>query len=211
VVFGHIAQISSEGIPYPIFSYAALVPYYFAATAVSLSSNNLVGGAQLITKVYFPRIFLVTSPVIAGLIDMALALVVLFGLMVYYGIAPSIGLVALPAFVAIAAVTALGVGAWLAALNVKYRDVRFLVPFFLQAWLFITPVIYSIDGLAQPWKTLYALNPLVAVVEGFRWALAGGAAPDGLTIATSSMSAAGLMLAGTYYFGRAERAFADFI
>jgi lipopolysaccharide transport system permease protein len=211
VVFGHVADISSGGIPYPIFSYAALVPYYFFATSVQLSANNLVGGAPLITKVYFPRIFLAASPVIAGLLDLALALLVLFGLMGYYGIAPTIGIVALPGFVLIAAAAALGVGAWLAALNVKYRDVRFLVPFFLQACLFATPVIYSIASLDEPWQTLYALNPLVAVVDGFRWALAGGAAPAALTVVVSSLSALFLLLVGTRYFGRSERAFADYV
>jgi homopolymeric O-antigen transport system permease protein len=211
IVFGHVANVSSQGIPYPVFSYAALVPWFLFAMSVQLSSLNLVGSSQLITKVYFPRIFLAASPAIAGLLDLGLALLVLFALMGYYGIAPSIGVIALPGFVLIALAVTLGIAAWLSALNVKYRDVRYIVPFFVQIWFFATPVVYSIASLAQPWKTLYALNPMTGVVEGFRWALAGAAAPDGTTIVVSSASAIAIMLLGCYYFGRAERQFADLI
>jgi lipopolysaccharide transport system permease protein len=211
IVFGHVAKVSSQGIPYPVFSYSALVPWYLFAMSVQLSSLNLVSSSQLITKVYFPRIFLAASPAIAGLLDLGLAMLVLFVLMGYYGIAPSIGAVALPAFVLMAFATSVGVGAWLSALNVKYRDVRYIVPFLVQIWFFATPVVYSIASLSQTWRALYALNPMTGVVEGFRWAFAGAPAPDGTTLLVSSFSALVIVVLGSYYFGRAERYFADLI
>jgi lipopolysaccharide transport system permease protein len=211
IVFSHIAKISSDGIPYPIFSYAALLPWYLFAASVQLSSLNLVASSSLITKVYFPRIFLAASPAIAGLLDLGLGMLVLFALMGYYDVAPSVGAIALPAFVLLALAATLGVGAWLSALNVKYRDVRYVVPFFIQIWFFATPVVYSVTALEQPWRTLYALNPMTGAVEGFRWALAGGAAPTGGTLLISSLSALVILLLGAYYFGRAERHFADLI
>ncbi len=210
-VFGHVAKISSSGIPYPIFAYSALVPWYFFATSVQLSSNSLVGNTQLVTKVYFPRIFVVVSPVLAGAIDFALAFLIIIALMAYYDIAPTIGIVALPALFALATATALGVGAWLAALNVKYRDVRFAVPFLLQLWFFATPIVYAIDTLAQPWRTLFGMNPMAGVVLGFRWALAGGAAPEGLTAVLSAVGGVAILCAGLIYFARTEKSFADVI
>jgi lipopolysaccharide transport system permease protein len=211
LVFSHVAKISSSGIPYPIFAYAALVPWYFFATSVQQASNSLVGSTQLVTKVYFPRIFVVASPVLAGVVDFLLALLIIVVLMVYYEIGPSIGVVALPGLFMIAAAAALGLGAWLAALNVKYRDVRFIVPFLLQLWLFATPVVYSINSLKEPWHTLFGLNPMSGVVLGFRWALAGGAAPDGFSVLLSGVTALVLLAAGTFYFGRTEKSFADVI
>jgi lipopolysaccharide transport system permease protein len=211
IVFRHVAKISSSGIPYPIFSYSALVPWYFFATSTQSASNSLVGNTQLVTKVYFPRIFVVASPVLGAAADFALAFLVLVGLMAYYGIAPSIGVVALPAFFLLAAATATGLGAWLAALNVKYRDVRFVVPFLMQLWLFATPVVYSIDGLREPWRTLFGLNPMAGVVLGFRWALAGGSAPPGLAVLVSALSGLAVLAAGVLYFGRTEKTFADVI
>ena len=211
IVFGHVAKISSSGIPYPIFSYSALVAWYFFSTSAQSASNSLVGNVQLVTKVYFPRIFVVASPVLGAAVDFALAFLILVGLMAYYGIAPSIGVVALPAFVLLAAATATGLGAWLAALNVKYRDVRFVVPFLVQLWLFATPIVYSIDRLHEPWRTLFGLNPMVGVVLGFRWALAGGAAPSGLLVLISAASGLAVLVAGVLYFGRTEKTFADVI
>jgi lipopolysaccharide transport system permease protein len=211
IVFGHVAKISSSGIPYPIFAYSALVPWYFFATSAQSASNSLVGNTQLVTRVYFPRIFLVASPVLGAAVDFALALLILVGLMVYYEIAPSIGVVALPGFFLLAAATATGLGAWLAALNVKYRDVRFVVPFLLQLLLFATPIVYSIDALREPWRTLFGVNPMVGVVLGFRWALAGGAAPPGLTVLVSVVSGLAVCAAGLLYFARTEKTFADVI
>jgi lipopolysaccharide transport system permease protein len=212
IVFGHVAKIDTGGIPYPIFSYAALVPWLFFANSVQLASNSLTVNPQLITRVYFPRIFLVMSPVLAGLVDFVLAFVVLIGLMAYYGVAPdAVGTVLLLPLMLLAFVTTVGVSAWLAALNVKYRDVRFVVPFLLQVWLFATPVVYSIGALGQPWKTLYGLNPMTAVVVGFRWALAGGPAPGAGTVILSTVSGIALFVLGYFYFHRAEKRFADVI
>jgi lipopolysaccharide transport system permease protein len=211
IIFGHVAKISSSGIPYPIFAYAALVPWYFFATSAQSASNSLVGNTQLVTKVYFPRLFVVTSPVLGAAVDFALAFSILIGLMAYYRIAPTVGVVALPAFFLLAAVTATGLGAWLAALNVKYRDVRFVVPFLVQLWLFATPVVYSIDAVREPWRTLFGLNPMAGVVLGFRWALAGGTSPPGLLLLVSVLSGLALLAAGILYFGRTEKTFADVI
>ena len=211
IVFGHVAKVSSSGIPYPIFSYSALVAWYFFATSTQSASNSLVGNTQLVTKVYFPRIFVVASPVLGAAVDFALAFLILVALMVYYGIAPTIGVVALPAFFLLAAAAATGLGAWLAALNVKYRDVRFVVPFLLQLWLFATPIVYSIDKLHEPWRTLFGINPMAGVVLGFRWALAGGAAPSGLLVLASALSGLVILVAGVLYFGRTEKTFADVI
>jgi lipopolysaccharide transport system permease protein len=211
IVFGHVAKVSSSGIPYPIFSYSALVAWYFFATSAQSASNSLVGNTQLVTKVYFPRIFVVASPVLGAAVDFALAFLILVALMVYYGIAPTIGVVALPAFFLLAAAAATGLGAWLAALNVKYRDVRFVVPFLLQLWLFATPIVYSIDKLHEPWRTLFGINPMAGVVLGFRWALAGGTAPSGLLVLASALSGLVILAAGVLYFGRTEKTFADVI
>jgi homopolymeric O-antigen transport system permease protein len=211
IVFGHVAKVSSSGIPYPIFSYSALVAWYFFATSTQSASNSLVGNTQLVTKVYFPRIFVVASPVLGAAVDFALAFLILVVLMVYYGIAPTIGVVALPAFFLLAAAAATGLGAWLAALNVKYRDVRFVVPFLLQLWLFATPIVYSIDRLHEPWRTLFGINPMAGVVLGFRWALAGGSAPSGLLVLISAVSGLVILVAGVLYFGRTEKTFADVI
>jgi lipopolysaccharide transport system permease protein len=211
IVFGHVARISSSGIPYPIFAYSALVPWYFFSTALQSASNSLVGNAQLVTKVYFPRIFVVASPVLGAAVDLVLAFVILVGLQAYYGIGPSIGAFALPALVLLAAAAATGLGAWLAALNVKYRDVRFVVPFLVQLWLFATPIVYSIDKLHEPWRTLFGVNPMAGVVLGFRWALAGAASPPGLLMLVSVLSGLVVLAAGVLYFGRTEKTFADVI
>jgi lipopolysaccharide transport system permease protein len=212
VVFGHVAKIDTGGVPYPIFSYAALVPWMFFANSVQLSSMSLVVNPQLITKIYFPRIFLVMSPILAGLVDFLLAFVVLIGLMAYYGVTPDpLGTVLLLPMLLLAFALTVGTSAWLSALNVKYRDVRFAVPFLLQLWLFATPVAYSISNVSQPWRTLFGLNPMVTVVEGFRWALAGGPAPDGRTAAVSVAAGLAALILGVFYFHRTEKSFADVI
>ncbi|HWJ30789.1 MAG TPA: ABC transporter permease [Gaiellaceae bacterium] len=210
-VFAHVAKISSGGVPYELFSYAALVPWFFFATAVQLASTSLTVNPQLITKVYFPRIFLVTAPVVAGLVDFGLAFVVLIGLMAYYGVVPALGAFALVGFMLLAVVTTIGVGAWLAALNVRYRDVRFVVPFLLQLWLFATPVVYSTASLGEPWRTVYGINPMAGVVEGFRWALAGSPAPSASTLLLSIFSGLLVFVLGLHYFRRTEKHFADVI
>lgn len=209
--FGKLAKVPSDGIPYPIFSYAALVPWTFFASGIAQSSNSLVGSANLIKKVYFPRLTIPIATVLSGVIDLVLAFVVLLGMMAYYGIFPTAKIVWLPAFFVLALVTSLGVGLWLSALNVEYRDVKYVVPFLTQFWMFATPIAYSSTLLHEPWRTVYGLNPMVGVVEGFRWALLGSGTHPGPMIAASSVAAVVLMLSGAFYFRRMERSFADVV
>ncbi|MBV9866488.1 MAG: ABC transporter permease [Abitibacteriaceae bacterium] len=209
--FGRLAKVPSDGVPYPIFSYAALVPWTFFANGLGNSANSLVGSANLITKVYFPRLTIPIATVLSGVIDFALAFVVLIGMMLYYGMVPTINIVWLPFFLLLALVTSLGVGLWLSALNVEFRDVRYVVPFITQLWMFATPVAYSSHLLSEPWRTFYGLNPMVGVVEGFRWALLGTSNRPGLMIAVSSLAAILILLSGAYYFRRMEKTFADIV
>jgi lipopolysaccharide transport system permease protein len=175
------------------------------------SANSLVGNANLLKKVYFPRLAIPLSTVLAGVIDFVLAFVVLLGMLLFYGMVPTLNIVWLPLFVLLALVTALGVGLWLSALNVQFRDVRYTIPFLTQFWLFATPIAYPSTLLAEPWRTLYGLNPMVGVVEGFRWALLGTATAPGLMILVSALAALGLLVSGAYYFRRMEKSFADVV
>jgi lipopolysaccharide transport system permease protein len=209
--FGRLAQIPSDGIPYPIFSYAALVPWTFFANGLSQSSNSLVGSANLITKVYFPRLTIPIATVLSGLVDFVLAFIVLLGMMLYYGIVPTMNVVWLPLFLLLALVTSLGVGLWLSAMNVEFRDVRYVVPFLTQFWLFATPIAYPSSLLPEPWRALYGLNPMAGVVEGFRWALLGTQTAPGPLILVSTLAALVLLVSGAYYFRRMEKTFADVV
>jgi lipopolysaccharide transport system permease protein len=209
--FGRLAKVPSDGVPYPVFSFVALVPWTFFANGLTLSANSLVVNQQLVTKVYFPRIAIPMATVLAGLVDFALAFVVLLGMMVWYGITPTANVLWLPLLIVLALVTALGVGLWLSALNVLYRDVRYVVPFLTQVWLFATPIAYPSSLLDSPWRTLYALNPMVGVVEGFRWALLGTGSRPGPMVAASSLAALALLVGGAFYFRRMEDTFADVI
>ena len=211
LVFGRLSAIPSDGIPYPLFSFAALVPWTFFANGLTQSSNSLVGSANLIQKVYFPRLMIPAASVLGGAVDFALAFVVLLGMMAYYGIAPTINIVWLPLFLLLAVATALGVGLWLSALNVRFRDVRYVVPFITQFWLFATPIAYPSSLLDEPWRTLYGLNPMAGVVEGVRWALLGTKTAPGPMIGLSAVAATLLLVGGAYYFRRMERAFADIV
>lgn len=208
--FGRLAKIPSEELPYPIFSYAALLPWNYFAQSLSLSSSSLVNSSQLIRKVYFPRLVIPISSVISGLLDFVIAFSVLLGMMLFYGIRPTMGVLLLPVFLLLALVTALGVGVWLSALNVEFRDVRYVVPFLTQVWLFATPVVYPSSLLDEPWRTLYGLNPMVGVVEGFRWALLG-TKPPGAMIGISALVSVVILISGALYFRRMERTFADVI
>lgn len=209
--FGRLAGIPSDGIPYPIFSFAALVPWTFFASGLSHSAESLVGNARMITKVYFPRLALPISTVLAGLVDFAIAFGVLLLMMGLYGIAPTINVLWVPLFLLMALVSALGVGFWVSALNAKYRDIRYTMAFIIQAWLFITPVAYPSSLLGEPWRTLYGLNPMVGVVEGFRWGLLGtDTAPDTMGI-VSGLSAIVVLIGGVFYFRKLESTFADVI
>jgi len=209
--FGKLAKMPSDGIPYPIFSYAALVPWTFFANGLNQSSNSLVGSANLIKKVYFPRLIVPISSLISGVVDFLLSFLVLLGMMLYFGILPTWNVVWLPLLLLLALAVALGVGLWLSAMNVRYRDVRYVVPFLIQIWLFATPIAYPSSLLSEPWRTLYGINPMVGVVEGFRWALLGTDTAPGPMIAVSSLIAMALLISGAFYFRRMEKTFADVV
>jgi len=209
--FGHLGKIPSDGIPYPIFSFAALVPWTFFANGLGQSSNSLVGSSNLITKVYFPRLIVPLASVFSGIVDFALAFIVLVGMMLYYGLVPTLNVLWLPLFLLLALITSLGVGLWLSALNVEYRDVRYVVPFITQFWLLATPIAYPSSLLHQPWRTIYGLNPMVGVVEGFRWALLRTNTAPGPIIAVSSAAALIILITGAFYFRRMEKTFADIV
>ncbi|MBT3879388.1 MAG: ABC transporter permease [Candidatus Scalindua sp.] len=209
--FGRLAKIPSDGIPYPLFAYAALVPWSFFANGLSQSSNSLVGSANLITKVYFPRLIIPVASVLSGIIDFAIAFIVFIGMALFYGIYPTAAVVLLPFFLLLGLVTALGVGLWLSALNVRFRDVRYIIPFLTQFWLFATPIAYPSSLLSEPWRTVYGINPMVGVVEGFRWALLGTDTAPSAIIFVSALTAMGLLISGVFYFKRVEKYFADII
>lgn len=209
--FGKLAKIPSDGIPYPLFAYAALVPWTMFANGLSQSADSLVGSANLIKKVYFPRLVIPISSVLSGLVDFVLAFVVLLGMMLYYGLIPTLNVIWLPLFVILALVTSLGTGFWLSAMNVQFRDVRYTIPFLVQFWLFATPIAYPSSLLDEPWRTIYGLNPMVGVVEGFRWALLGTQTAPGTTILVSAIVAATLLVTGAFFFRRMEKTFADIV
>ncbi len=209
--FGRLGKMPSDGLPYPIFSYAALVPWSFFAYGLAQSSNSLVSSSNLIKKIYFPRLAIPIATVFSGVIDFILAFVVLLAMMLWYGIVPTLNIIWLPLFVLLTFVTALGVGLWLSALNVKYRDVRYVVPFLTQFWMFATPIAYSSSLLSPPWRTVYGINPMVGVVEGFRWALLGTDTRPGPMILVSSIAALLILVSGAFYFRRMEKGFADVV
>ena len=209
-IFGRVVQVSSDGLPYPIFNFTALVPWTFFAFALSQGTNSLVGGANILKKVYFPRVAMPLATVLSGLVDLALAFGVLLIMMLFYGIAPSSQVFALPLFLVLAVISAIGVTLWLSALNVLFRDIRYVVPFLTQIWFFVTPIAYSSSMLDEPWRTLYGVNPMAGVVEGMRWALLGIPASPGLII-VSWVSATILLVTGMFYFSRMERTFADVV
>ena len=211
VFFGKLAKMPSDDIPYPIFSYAALVPWTFFANGLSQSSTSLVASANLIKKVYFPRLVVPISSVISGAVDFVLAFVVLLGMMLYFGIVPTWNVVWLPLLLLLALVTSLGVGLWLTAMNVQFRDVRYAIPFLVQAWMFATPIAYPSSLLDEPWRTLYGINPMAGVVEGFRWALLGTETAPGPIVIVSALVAVGLLISGAFYFRRMEKTFADVV
>jgi lipopolysaccharide transport system permease protein len=209
--FGRLAQVPSDGLPYPLFTFAALLPWQLFSYALNESSNSLVVHQRLITRVYFPRLLIPLAAVLAGLVDFFLALGVLLAMMAYYGVALTAAALTLPLFLLLALATAFGVGLWLSALNVQYRDVRFVLPFLTQFWLFITPIAYP-SSLAPEWlRPFYALNPLVGVVEGFRWALLGAQNNAGPVILISSLMVLFVLVSGLFYFQRSEKFFADLV
>jgi len=211
IFFGKLAGVPSDGLPYPVFSFCGLLPWQLFAFALTQSSNSLVQNAHVLTKVYFPRLIIPFSSVIVGLVDFVIAFVVLLGIMLYYDIIPGLALITLPFFVVLAIAAALSVGLWLSALNVKYRDVRYTIPFLAQFWLFVTPVAYSSSLVPSKWQAVYAINPMVGVVEGFRWALLGKSAPPGDILIVSIAATAILLAGGLFYFARMEKTFPDII
>jgi len=209
--FGRLAGVTSNGLPYALFSLAALVPWTFFANALLLGSDSLVANSALVSKIYFPRIFMPAGILVAGCVDLMISLVILMAIVLIYGFTPTLAFLSLPLLIAIAAAAALGTSSALSAINVRFRDVRYVIPFAIQMWLFATPVVYPSSLLDEPWRTLSAINPMVGVVEGFRWATLGsGEAPWDL-IAISAASACVLLVAGLAYFDRVERRFADFV
>ncbi|HEV8137181.1 MAG TPA: ABC transporter permease [Pyrinomonadaceae bacterium] len=209
--FGKLAKVPSDGIPYPVFAFCALLPWQLFAHAVSESSNSVVGNQHLITKVYFPRLVIPIASVLTGFIDFLVSLVVLIGLILWFGLVPGWRIIALPGFILLAICTALAVGLWLSALSVQYRDVRYLIGFLVQFWLFATPVAYPSSIIPQQWRAVYALNPMAGVVEGFRWALLGRSSALGSMLWVSASVVLITLLGGFYYFRRMEQEFADIV
>jgi lipopolysaccharide transport system permease protein len=209
--FGKLGNLPSDGQPYALFVLAALLPWQLFAYALTQSSNSVVNEQRLITKVYFPRLIVPLSSVLSGLVDFGIALVLMLGMMAWYGAVPGWTVVTVPVFVLLAVMTALAVGLWLAALNVQYRDVRYTVPFLAQAWMFASPVAYPSSLVPEAWRSLYGLNPMAGVIEGFRWALLGNANPSWGLLGVSVVVVAVLLAGGLFYFRRTERIFADVV
>jgi lipopolysaccharide transport system permease protein len=209
VFFGHLAKIPSEGLPYPVFYYCALLPWMYFATALTNATNTVIEQEKVITKVYFPRVLLPFSAVLSGLVDFAVSLVMLIGMMIIYRIEPRPTAFLVPVFLLLAVATALGVGLWLSALNALYRDVRYVITFLVQFWLFASPVAYPSTLVPERWRWLYGLNPMAGVIEGFRWALTGHGQPPGMLLLVSSLMVAALLVGGLIYFNSMEGAIAD--
>ena len=211
IVFGRLGKIPSDGVPYPIFAFTALVPWSFFAYSLTQSSNSLVASAALLKKVYFPRLLIPLASIFSGFVDFVIAFTVLMGLMLFYGITPTPNIVFLPLFVALAMTSAASVGLLLSAINVRYRDVRYTIPFLTQLWLFATPIAYPSTLVPEKWRALYGLNPMAGVVEGFRWSLLGTDTQPGAQILVSVAVTVLLLLLSLVYFRRAERDFADIV
>jgi lipopolysaccharide transport system permease protein len=211
-IFGSVAKVPTDGIPYPIFSYTALLPWGLFVTALNQASRSLTSNHNMITKVYFPRLVLPLASVLAGLVDFAIAFVIMLGMMWYFKVTPTLSVLwTLPLFLLLALITALGVALWLSAINVKYRDVNYALPFLTQFWLFITPVAYSANVISEKWQLVYSLNPMAGVVNGFRWALLGaGNGPDAALWVSVGISVL-VLVSGLFYFRNMERTFADTI
>lgn len=206
--FGIFAKMPSDGIPYPIFAYVALLPWTLFSESLTRSTNSMISNANIIQKVYFPRVALPISSILSPLLDFGIAFIILILMMVYYHVIPTINLVWLPAFIILAMLTSLGIGLWMSALNVLYRDFRYVVPFVIQIWMFASPVVYSASIIPEQYRVLYGLNPMTGVIEGFRWALLGTNAP-GLIIIISIVISILILISGTFFFKRMEKMFAD--
>ena len=211
VIFGKFARMPSDGLPYPIFAYVAIIPWTYFARSIERSGNSLVGEAGLVKKVYFPRLILPISATIGGLLDFIMSFVVLLGMMAWYGFRPNWGMLALPLFLLLILITALSVSLWLSSLNTRYRDIVYVMPFLTQLWMYASPVVYPVSVVPERWRLLYSLNPMTGVIEGFRWALLGKKSPDFIIMALSMTAVLFIFLAGLVYFKRTERTFADIL
>jgi lipopolysaccharide transport system permease protein len=211
VIFGHFAKLPSDGIPYPIFAYCALLPWTYFAGALGRCSASVVGDAHLVSKVYFPRLILPLAGTISGLVDFTVSFVLLMGMMMWYEIDITWRLLTLPVFLVFAQATALAVGLWLSALNVRYRDVGHTIPFLVQIWMFVSPVVYPVSMIPEKYRLIYSLNPMAGVIEGFRWALLGKAAPDFSVMAGSALVVLVLLAGGLVFFRNMEQTFADVV
>lgn len=209
IVFGRLAKIPSEGVPYPIFAYCALVPWQLFAFALTESSNSMVQNQYLISKIYFPRLIVPLAPVLTAVVDFLLAFTLLIGMMFIYGVVPHVAILFLPIFLALVVLTSFAVGLWLSALTAEYRDIRYTVPFLVQFWMFATPIAYPSNLVPEKWRVLYGLNPMTSVVEGFRWALLGTPAPPLLPMIASGLAMLVILFGGITYFRRQESTFAD--
>jgi lipopolysaccharide transport system permease protein len=211
VVFGHVARMPSEGIPYPIFAFAGVLPWTYFAEAVRRSATGLVNDADLVRKVYFPRLIMPLANVITPLVDFCIAFLVLIALMIFYGVAPSLKLLVIPPLMVVAGLLALSIGLWLAPINVRFRDIKHTLPFIIQVWMYASPIIYPLSMVPQGWRWAYALNPMVGVIEGFRWAVFDRGEPDFMALGMSAGVIAVLLFGGLLFFRRMERSFADLI
>jgi len=211
IFFGSLAGVPSDGVPYPIFSYTALIPWTLFSKALQDASHSLVQSSHMITKVYFPRMILPLAAVLAGVVDFLIAFIVLLGMMVFYKVTPTANIWTIPFFLLLTLVTAIGVGLWLSALNVLYRDINYVLPFLTQFWMYISPIAYPTSMVPEKWRLVYALNPMTGVVEGFRWALLGTGQAPGMVTLISSLVALFLFISGMFYFKRMERQFADMV
>ena len=210
IIFGRFAQIPSDGVPYPLFSFAALLPWMLFSEGLSRSTMSMVANANIMTKVYFPRLIMPISGILSPLVDFAVSISILVVLMAYYGFVPTINVVFLPLFILLALATSLGVGLWLSALNVKYRDFQYTVPFIIQLWMYASPVVYPASLLPESIRSLYGLNPMAGVIEGFRWALLGTEIPSAMILVSVCMVAV-LLVSGMFYFRRMEQYYADIV
>jgi len=211
VIFSYFAKIPSDGLPYPVFAYAALLPWNYFSQALSRSGNSMIGNAHLITKVYFPRLIIPLASTFTPAVDLLVSVVPLLGLMIWYGVSPTRGVLVLPLFLLLALVTALSVGLWLSPIHVRYHDVGYVTPFLIQLWMYASPVIYPVSLVPEHWRLLYSFNPMAGVIEGFRWALLGKQSPDFAVMAVSAALVVALLLAGLVFFKHMESSFADIV
>ena len=209
--FGKLAHVPSGGLPYPIFYYSALLPWMYFSSALQGATNTIVENQRVITKVYFPRVLLPLAATVSGLVDFAASLMLFLGMMVFYGIRPSAALLLFPAFLLLGMLTALGVGLWLSALNAVYRDVRYVLPFLVQFWMFISPVAYPSSLVPAKWQWVYALNPMTGVIDGFRWSLTGSGTPPGAMLVVSATAVVAILLGGIVFFQKMETTIVDVV